>query len=142
MSSRYERSERDVLSESTLSEAGGKRANTRTFNAAGEVKTDRVQGGVLDGVQTSVAYDLFLRRDFLQASRGATVLMSQTYGYDSSSRLQTITGNNQTATYAYHPNGLLNTTSYAGGMSVARSYDQIGRLTAISTATSSGILTN
>ncbi len=104
-------------------------SHTRTFNVAGEMQTEQVTGGILDGVGIIVGYDGFLRRNSLQTSLGANTLSGQTYGYDPTSRLETITSGSQTATYAYYPNsGLLNTTTFTGGTNIARSYDGFGRL--------------
>jgi hypothetical protein len=101
---------------------------------AGELQSEQITGGVLDGVTLTVGYDGFLRRNSLQAAQGVNTLSSQTYSYDPTSRLDTITSSNQTVTYAYYPNsGLLNTTNFSGGTNIARSYDGFGRLQNITT---------
>ena len=108
--------------------------STRTFNVAGDIATEQIAGGLLDGVGMTVGYDGFLRRNSLQTTHGANTLGSQSYGYDATSRLETITTGSQTVTYAYHANsGLLNTTAFNGGTSIARSYDGLGRLENITT---------
>ncbi|HEX3247804.1 MAG TPA: RHS repeat-associated core domain-containing protein [Pyrinomonadaceae bacterium] len=121
---------------------GGRQANitdaagshTRTFNVAGGMQTEQIIGGLLDSVSVSVGYDSFLRRNSLQTSQGANTLTNQTYGYDSTSRLETITSGSQTVTYGYHPNsGLLTSTSFTGGTNIARTYDSLGRLQSIVT---------
>jgi RHS repeat-associated protein len=118
----------------TITDAAGVRA--RTFTNNGQLQTEQITTGILDGINVNIGYDSFLRRSSLQSSSGANILSSQTYGYDSSSRLQTITGGSQTATYAYHPNsGLLNTTTFGTGTVTSRSYDTLGRLATISTST-------
>lgn len=110
---------------------------TRTFNAEGHLQTEQITGGILDGVGVTVGYDSFLRRNSLQTSHGANTLSSQTYGYDATSRLGTITSGSQTATYGYFPtSGLPNTTSFTDGTNVTRSFDSFGRLQSISTAPS------
>lgn len=120
--------------QSTITDFAG--SHTRAFSAAGELQTEQIVGGVLDGVQVSVGYDSFLRRNSLQAAYNATGLVSQTYAYDTSSRLGTVTSGGQTATYAYYPTtGFLNTTTFTGGTSTARSYDTLGRLQSIATST-------
>lgn len=112
---------------SGVTDAAG--AHTRTFNVAGDLQSEQITGGVLDGVTLTVGYDGFLRRNSLAAAQGVNTLSSQTYGYDPTSRLDTITSSNQTVTYAYYPNsGLLNTTNFSGGTNIARSYDGFGRL--------------
>ncbi len=103
--------------------------HTRTFNSAGQLLTEQIAGGILDGVGTTIGYDGFLRRNSLQTTHGANTLTSQTYGYDATSRPDTVTSGSQTATYAYHANsGLLNTTTFTGGTSIARTWDAQGRL--------------
>jgi RHS repeat-associated protein len=117
-----------------VTDAAGSHA--RTFNARGELYADQIAGGLLDGVAVSAGYDPFLRRNSLSATRAGVTFATQTYGYDATSRLQTVTSGAQTATYAYYPNsGLLNTTAFTGGTQTARSYDALGRLQTISTTT-------
>ncbi|HJP93502.1 MAG TPA: RHS repeat-associated core domain-containing protein [Pyrinomonadaceae bacterium] len=121
-----------------INDAAGSRS--RTFNVAGDLQTEQITGGLLDGVAIAVGYDEFLRRNSLQAFRGANTLSSQTYSYDSNSRLQTIASGSQTATYAYYPTtGLLNTTTFTGGTSNARTYDTLGRLQSITTTPASDV---
>ena len=113
-------------------DAAGSRA--RTFTVSNDLQTEQITGGLLDGAAVTIGYDSLLRRQSLQTAQGANTLSSQTYGYDPASRLQTITSNTQTATFAYHPiSGLLNTTTFTGGTSIGRSYDSLGRLETITT---------
>lgn len=117
-----------------ITDAAG--THERTFTATGELQTEQITGGILDSINLSVGYDGFLRRNSLQSASGANTLSSQTYGYDSSSRMQTVTSGGQTATYAYYSNsGLLNTTTFTSGTQLARSYDPLGRLQSILTTT-------
>jgi RHS repeat-associated protein len=113
--------------QTNITDAGGSR--TRTYNVGGELQTEQITGGILNGVGITVGYDGLLRRSSLQTSQGATTLSNQAYGYDLASRLETITSGSQTATYVYYPNsGLLNTTTFTGGTNIARNYDTLGRL--------------
>lgn len=115
-------------------------SHSLTFNPAGELQTEQISGGILDDVGLSVGYDSFLRRSSLQVSQGATTLSNQTYGYDSNSRLSTITSNSQTATHSYYPlTGLLHTTTFTGGSNVARSYDGFGQIQSITTTPSADV---
>lgn len=124
----YDRAGRPAI----LSDAAG--SHTLAYNSNGELQGDQVAGGVLDGVNVSVGFDSYLRRNSLQASRSAVGLMSQTYGYDGTSRLQTITGSGQTITYGYNPaRGLLETTTYSSGTNITRGHDALGRLQSITT---------
>jgi RHS repeat-associated protein len=118
-----------------ITDAAG--SHVRTFNVAGELQSDQITGGILEGVGVTVGFDSFLRRQSLQTTHGANTISSQSYGYDISSRLQTVSSGSQTATYAYHTgSGLLNTTTFTGGSNIARSYDSIGRLENITTTPS------
>ena len=125
--------------QTTITDAAGSR--TRTFNLAGELQTEQIGGGILDGVGLNVGYDSLLRRNSLQTSHGTNALSSQTYSYDATSRLETITSGSQTATYSYHVNsGLLSTTAFTGGTSITRGYDTIGRLETITTTPAADIV--
>jgi RHS repeat-associated protein len=118
--------------QTTVTDAAGSR--TRTFNVANEMQTEQIAGGILDGVSINVGHDSLLRRNSLQTLHGTNTLSSQTYGYDPTSRLQTITSGSQTVTYGYHADsGLMNSTAFTGGTNVSRTYDNIGRLQNITT---------
>jgi RHS repeat-associated protein len=132
----YDRSARTTH----ISDAAGTRAFT--YHQNGEVQTEQIASGTLDGTKISYGYDTLSRRNSLQASRGATTFLSYGYTYDASSRPATVVSGAQTATYAYHStSGLLNTTSFAGGASTARSYDLLGRLNSITNSLVSGGVT-
>jgi len=125
----------------TITDAAGTRA--RAFNIAGELQNEQITGGILDTIQVTVSFDNLLRRQFLQASkmagRGGTTLTNQTYTYDSTSRLETITSGSQTATYTYYAtSGLLNTTSFPGGTRIERGYDTLGRVETITNTAAGG----
>ena len=120
--------------QATITDAAG--THTLTHNAAGQLLSDQVSGGLLDQVSVTVGYDTLLRRSSLQATRSAATLLNQGYGYDASSRLETVTSGSQTATYAYYPaTGQLNTTTFTGGAQMSRTYDSLGRLATIATST-------
>jgi RHS repeat-associated protein len=124
----YDRGGRDTI----ITDAAGSRV--RSFNIANQLATEQINGGILDGIGLTIGTDTFLRRNSLQASHNANTLNNQTYGYDTSSRLQTINSGSQSVTYAYYPNsGLLNTTTFTGGTSTTRTYDAFGRLENITT---------
>lgn len=116
----------------SITDAAGTRS--RTFNERGDLKAELIAGGILDLVQLNIPYDAFQRRQSAGAARGAQLLVSQTYGYDAASRLETVTSGAQTATYSYQPaTGLLGTTTYSGGTTLGRGYDTLGRLQSITT---------
>jgi RHS repeat-associated protein len=121
----------------TITDAAGTRA--RTYNARGDMATENISGGILDGVTVNVDYDSFLRRSGFKVSRNGTDLLAQTYGYDGASRFSTVTSAGQTATYTYNgTSGLLETTSFTGGTNIVRAYDTVGRLTSMSTTPPGG----
>ncbi len=123
--------------QTAASDAAG--VHARTFNDAGEMLSDQMTSGILDGVKVQPGYDTLWRRNSLQTFYNATALTSQTYGYDTSGRLQTVMSGAQTATYAYYPTtGQLNTTTFTGGTNTARAYDSLGRLQAITNTPSGG----
>jgi RHS repeat-associated protein len=118
----------------TISDSAG--SHTLTHNADGQLLSDQITGGLLDGVNLTIGYDGFLRRNSLQSSQNATTLSNQTYGYDTASRLQSVTSGSQSATYAYYPtSGFLNTTTFTIGTQISRGYDSLGRLQSIATTT-------
>lgn len=120
--------------QATVTDAAG--THTLNYNDAGQQLSDQISGGLLDQITVTAGYDSLLRRNSLQATRNAASLASQTYGYDASSRLETVTSGSQTATYAYFPTtGRLNTTTFTGGTQMSRSYDSLGRLETIATTT-------
>jgi len=120
--------------QATIVDAGG--THVLSHNGAGQLQSDQISGGLLDQVSVTNGYDSLLRRNSLQSIRNTATLVSQSYSYDTSSRLQTVTSGTQTATYAYHPDsGLLNTTNFTGGTQVSRNYDSLGRIETIATST-------
>lgn len=129
----YDRAGRQTMA----TDAAGSRA--RTFNNAGEMLSEQITSGVLDGVKVNIGYDTLWQRNSLQTFYNTTALTSQTYGYDASGRLQTVTSGTQTATYAYYPaTGQLNTTTFTGGTNTARSYDALGHLQTVTNTPAGG----
>ncbi len=123
--------------QTSITDAAG--ARTRTFNVEGELQTEQIAGGILDGVNVTVGFDSFLRRNSVQSTHNSTTLSSQTYGYDATSRLQTVTSGSQTATYGYHAtSGLLTSTTFTGGTNITRGYDSFGRIENITTTPAAG----
>jgi RHS repeat-associated protein len=122
---------------STIVDAAGTR--TRGYNVRGDLSSEQISGGLLDGVSVNLGYDNFLRRSDLRVSRNGTDFINQTYGYDSASRFSSVTYGNQTATYTYKPtSGLLDTTAFTNGTNISRAYDPAGRLTLMSTTPPGG----
>ncbi|HSE16369.1 MAG TPA: DUF6402 family protein [Pyrinomonadaceae bacterium] len=118
----------------TITDAAG--THTITHNDAGQLLSDSISGGLLDQVSVTIGYDSLLRRSSLQGTRNTTSLLSQTYGYDASSRLETVSSGSQTVTYGFYPGtGLLNTTTFTGNTQLSRTYDSLGRLETIAAST-------
>lgn len=128
----YDRGGRKV----TVTDAGG--THMLTNDAAGNVLSEQILSGILDGLQVTAGYDAYLRRSSLQTARNSTTLSSQTYTYDAAARLSTVTSGTQTATYSYQPTtGLLGGISFTGGTGLNRTYDTFARLQTISTVSPS-----
>ncbi len=123
--------------QTSVTDAAG--ARTRTFDVEDDLQTEAIAGGILDGVNVTVGLDTLLRRSSVQSTHNTTTLSSQSYGYDATSRLQTITSGSQTVTYGYHAtSGLLTSTSFTGGTTISRGYDSFGRIENITTTPAAG----
>jgi RHS repeat-associated protein len=122
-----------------LNVTDGDSTSAFTYHTSGGMASRQVTGGILNGVKVEAGYDGFGRRSSLQASLGTSVLHSQTYAPDTSGRLEKIVSNGITATYSYdQTRGLLQSTSYSGGISLSRSFDTNGRLEQIKTLATNG----
>jgi RHS repeat-associated protein len=116
---------------------------TKTFayNPASQILSETNSGGTLSSWWITNAYDTLLRRTNVQAKAGATLNATITYGYDTASRLSTVTDGTNNATYAYVANSPLvsqitlksNSTTR---LTVNKSYDYLNRLTSISSTPS------
>ncbi len=90
------------------------------------------------GLTLSRGYDQLRRLNSITASRKGTMLIQTGFGYDSISRLETVTSENNTATFAYHPKSALVqsvTFKHSGTTAVTqiRSFDGLSRPTVFST---------
>jgi YD repeat-containing protein len=114
-----------------------------SYNLAGELLKDQFSGGSLAGLAITNGYDQFMRRTNLTTLNSQlTPLNRATYGYDAASRLQTVNdGNNNSATYSYVANSpLVQQIAFKQNgttrMSTTKSYDNLNRLTQVSSAPS------
>ena len=89
------------------------------------------------------SYDQYLRRTSLTALNAGTAFVSDSFSYDSASRLQTVTdnGSGSSATYSYLANSpLVGQIAFANGgqtrMTTTKQYDYLNRLTSISSVPS------
>jgi hypothetical protein len=72
--------------------------DTLTYNLANELLGESFSGGVLNGLSVTNGYDQFLRRTNLTAL--ASGILNQTaYGYDSASRLSTVSDGTNNVVY-------------------------------------------
>ena len=113
---------------------------TLTYNDAGQPLTETHVGGPLDDVSLTNTYDSFLRRQTLQMAQ-ASPLTSAAFIYDAASRLASVSDDTHSAAYAYVPNASLIesiTFTTAGNpvLTTTKSYDNLNRLTAITSVPS------
>lgn len=121
--------------------SGGIETLATTYNDADQPLTETHTGGPLDGLSVGKSYDTFLRKSQLGVSRADASLLSSSLGYDSASRLQTVSDGAHVAEYGYIPNSsLVNTLSFKTGgatlMTTSRQYDGLNRLTSIASTPS------
>ncbi len=110
-----------------------------SYNDAGQVLAESWSGGVLNGLVVSNSYDSLLRRSSLSAATSALSLPSSAFGYDSASRLSSVTSGSSVAQYSYLPNAsLVDTLTFTQGgvtrMTTTKQYDGLNRLTSIASA--------
>ena len=101
--------------------------------------SESFSGGPLAGLTVTNSYDMLLRRSAVGLSNYAATLT--TFGYDPASRLSTVTNGDQTVSYTYLPNSplvqsLIFKQNGTTRMTTTKSYDNLNRLTAISSAPS------
>jgi RHS repeat-associated protein len=116
--------------------------DTLTYNLANQLLSESYSGGILNGLSVTNGYDSDLRRTALVALSSGSQLLSANYGYDTASRLSTVSdGNNNSATYNYVAKSPLVgqitfTNNSAMRMTTTKQYDYLNRLTSISSAPS------
>jgi RHS repeat-associated protein len=113
---------------------------TYDYNDAGQVLTETMSGGIMNGISVSRSYNNSLRMDGLNVLNGTTTTYDADYAYDTAGRLQTVINGDNSATYAYHDkSSLIHTLTFNNGttppttrMRTTRNYDFVNRLTGIS----------
>jgi len=105
---------------------------TLAYNDASQLLSESYSGGTLSGLSLTNGYDSLLRRTAVGLSNYSGTLT--TYGYDTASRLQTVTSGTNTASYAYLANSplvsqILFTNGSTQRMVTTKSYDNLSRLT-------------
>ena len=109
----------------------GMNTSSYTYNDAGQMLTESFPNG---GVVITNSYDSFLRRSTLGAAN-----LSLNYEYDNASRLSLLSDGTHSVTYTYLPNSALVSnvvfkTSSVTKMTTTKSYDNLNRLTSISSS--------
>ena len=105
---------------------------------------ERYSGGVLGGLAVTNLYDSLLRRSTLTILNGSSVRASTTYGYDAASRLSTVSDGTNSAAYFYldYPSLVDHIVFARNGsnvMTTQYTYDNLNRLTGVSSAPSGSV---
>jgi RHS repeat-associated protein len=116
------------------------------YHPSGQTEREEFQSGALAGYTLHRGFDDFGRHDQLRiASPSNPNLYVVTYGYDSASRLRTVTAGDDSATYAYVPDSALIasvafTNAGVERMAITRQYDLLDRVTdVVSTAAGAAV---
>jgi len=114
---------------------------TLTYNDANQLQGEIYSGGVLGGLIVTNLYDSFLRRTEVASKNASTQLAATDYGYDTASRLQTVTAGVNSATYSYLANSpLVSQITFKSNtivrMTTTKAYDFLNRLAQISSVPS------
>ena len=123
----------------------GSIACTLGYNDAGIVTNESYSGGIMDKIAITNGCDQFLRRTNLVTLYNGSVLTTITNNYDAASRLLGIGDGTNSATYSYLTNSPLVSQivfkqSTNSRMTTAKTYDNLNRLTLISSTTNSVVL--
>jgi RHS repeat-associated protein len=129
--------------------AQGRASVTLTWDNAGQMLSESHTSGPLAGVTLTNSYDQFLRRINLAVRHSGqkNPLIQQSFGYDTASRLQTVSGISITppcsATYSYVTNSLLvKEITFRQGDSIrltsAKQFDERDRLVSASATPANG----
>ena len=109
----------------------GEIITSRVYNDAGQILTETYAGGALNGLGITNSYDSLLRRTNC-TTKGSTT----DFGYDSASRLSSVSDGAQSVVYAYLTNSsLVKTIDFKRGdiavMNSRKDFDCLNRLTNI-----------
>jgi RHS repeat-associated protein len=129
---------------------------TFAYNTANEPLSESYSGGTLAGLAVTNGYDQYLRRSSLALRYQQSALQTINYGYDAASRLQTVTDNTgataYSATYTYLANSPLvsqidlkqgtTTRMTTTRMTTTKQYDNMNRLTQVSSVSSAQSVAN
>ena len=134
---------RDTLGRPTsITDAAGTR--TLTYNDDSTLASETLPHILNHGI--SYVYDTLGRRAAMNLNNNGTAIASAAYAYDGMSRLATVSDGANSAEYSRIPgSSLLNTTLLRQGsggqavLTVDRDYDNLNRLTSISSSVSIGV---
>jgi RHS repeat-associated protein len=112
---------------------------TLSYNDAGELLSEAYTGGPLNGISITNGFDAFLRRTNLATLNSSAPLLQDSYTYDAASRLQKVSDGVNSGAYSYLANSPLVsqiafTNNGALRMTTSKSYDNLNRLTSISSS--------
>jgi RHS repeat-associated protein len=118
---------------------------TRTYDDVSDLLIESYSGGPLNGILVTNGFDGFLRRTNLVALSSTTPLLQHFYSYGAASRLATVSDGTNTAGYLYVANSPLVsqiafTNSGALRMTTTKTWDNLNRLTSISSANASSLV--
>ena len=124
-----------------ISVTQGTITTTKTYDDAGHLLTEAYTGGPLGGVTVTNAFDSYLRKTAVGLSTQPSTLVQ--YGYDTASRLSAVTNGSFRAPYTYLANSpLVSQIGYVysgvSRMTTTKQYDNLNRLTQISSVPSAG----
>ena len=112
----------------------GNLTTTRHYHDANLLIGESYSGGMFGGLAITNTFDASLRRTGLSARKDTSTLASAAFGYDSGSRLSTVTDGSWNSTYAYLANSPLvgqitHKLNSDLAMTDTRQYDLLNRLT-------------
>jgi RHS repeat-associated protein len=118
---------------------------TLGYNDVGIATNEAYSGGVMDKISITNGYDQFLRRTNLVTLYNGSVLTTITNNYDAASRLWGIGDGTNSATYSYLTNSplvsqIIFKQNGTNRMTTAKTYDNLNRLTLISSTTNSVVV--
>ena len=129
----------------TITDGSGVR--TLSYDTSGQLKDEDYTAGLLATLGVHRTFDALQRLDSLSAFSAASAVNQIGYSYDAASRLNAVTSGTNTATYGYLPNSpLVQSVTFAQGgttrLTTTKVYDNLNRLTSISSAPSAASALN
>jgi RHS repeat-associated protein len=118
----------------TITDGSGSRA--LSYDTTGPLKDEDYTAGLLNTLGVHRTFDSLSRLESLAALSASSVLNQMSFGYDATSRLDTVTSGTNTATYSYVPNSpLIGAVVFrqagATRLTTTKSYDNLNRLVSI-----------